>query len=121
MSLNKMLPSDVVYGIAYNTSHSGYSPIDPTTAPCYTSSGGCGYDSLNIATSMDPTNVTVGSDPNSLLNPGTVFQYNLSPAGYCDGGTANVFRLDSPTSGCWSVGAPGTLPAYVPAVQFTHQ
>ncbi len=116
-SQNVTLPSSIVYGIAYNTTDAGYHPYGIT--PCNTSSGGCGYDSLNIALSTDPTNVTVGFDP----NPGTVFQYNLYPAGYCDGGTAgiNVFRLDSPDNGCWSFGTPGTLPASVPAVQFRHQ
>jgi hypothetical protein len=116
-SKNVTLPSSIVYGIAYNTTDSGYVPIGTTS--CNTSSGGCGYDSLNIALSTDPTNVTVGFDP----NPGTVFQYNRYPAGYCDGGTAGtgVFRLDSPGNGCWSFGAQGTLPASVPAVQFRHQ
>ncbi len=65
------VPDEAVYGISYNTSHNGYQPFGQSTA-CYASSGGCGYDSLNIALSQDPTNVTVGSDP----NPGTVWQYS---------------------------------------------
>jgi len=82
------------------------------------STSGCGYDSLNIALSRDPTNVTVGSDP----NPGTVWQYSDQGSAYCDGGTAgtSVFRLDSPaSSSCWGVNPPYTnTPYYVPAVQF---
>jgi len=101
------VPGEVVYGIAYNTSHYGYSPYGESTA-CYTSPGGCGYDSLNIALSQDPTNVTVGTDP----HPGTVWQNSPYGSEYCDGGAAgtSVFRLDSPTSACWG--------SYIPAVQF---
>ena len=111
------VPDEAVYGISYNTSHNGYQPFGQSTA-CYASSGGCGYDSLNIALSRDPTNVTVGSDP----NPGTVWQYSDQGSAYCDGGTAgtSVFRLDSPaSSSCWGVNPPYTnTPYYVPAVQF---
>lgn len=53
------LPDEVVFGITYNTSHYGYSPIG-SGAACYSSSGGCPYDSLNIALSTDST---VGSNP----------------------------------------------------------
>jgi hypothetical protein len=108
------VPNEVVYGIAYNTSTNGYSPYGYDTA-CYASSGGCGYDSLNIALSQDTSNVTVGSDP----NPGTLWQYSNYGNEYCDGGTAGTgsFRLDSPGTGCWSVGGSGA-PYYVPAVQF---
>jgi hypothetical protein len=102
---NVVLPNSVVYGIVYNTSHYGPSPIGES-APCFSTSAGCGYDSLNIA--LAPV-VTVGTKPyfNTL--------YQNSPFGgeYCDGGLAGTgtFRLDSPTSACW-VG-------YVPAAQFT--
>src|SRR2546426_8191456 len=50
-------PDTVVYGITYNTTHYGYAPIGES-APCFTSSGGCPYDSLNIA--LAPA-VTLGS------------------------------------------------------------
>jgi hypothetical protein len=111
------VPDEVVYGISYNTSHNGYQPFGQSTA-CYTSSGGCGYDSLNIALSQDPTNVTVGSDP----NPGTVWQYSNYASEFCDGGAAGTgfYRLDSPAPpSCWGVSPPYTsAPYYVPAVQF---
>jgi hypothetical protein len=109
------VPDEVVYGIAYNTSHYGPAPYGQSTA-CFTSSGGCGYDSLNIALSQDPTNLTAGGDP----NPGTVWQNSSIGGEYCDGGIAgiSVFRLDSPAVACWSLNAPGTLPAYIPAIQF---
>lgn len=51
------LPNTVVYGISYNTTHFGPSPIGEG-APCYTSSGGCPYDSLNV---LLASSVTVGS------------------------------------------------------------
>lgn len=113
------LPStDVVFGIAYNTTHYGYNPIGQD-APCYTASGGCPYDSLNIALTQDPTNVTAGSD----RYPGTVYQ-NAIASEYCDQGAAGAgfFRLDSPASpSCWGVNAPYTSsPFYIPAVLFKH-
>ena len=112
------LPStNVVFGVAYNTTHYGYSPIGESAA-CYTSSGGCGYDSLNIALSQDPTNVTAGSDP----NPGTVFQNSSVASEYCDGGAAGTgtFRLDSPGNACWSVNGDGNPPYYIPALTLAH-
>ena len=109
------VPDEIVYGISYNTSHYGYQPYGESAA-CYTSAGGCGYDSLNIALSLDPANVTVGSDP----SPGTVWQNSPYGSQYCDGGAAGTgtFRLDSPGTPCWGVNSPATAPYYVPAVQF---
>lgn len=109
------LPSSIVFGIAYNTSTAGYTPYGVGTS-CFASFAGCGYDSLNVAMSEDPTDVSAGTDP----NPGTVFWNTATAANYCDGGTNGVgrFRLDSPGNGCWSDGAHGTLPALVPAVRF---
>lgn len=98
------LPDTVVYGIVYNSSHYGLAPQGEATA-CYTTTAGCPYDSLNIGLSTE-TDVTAGSDP----NPGTVWQNSPIAGEYCDGGTVNTFRLDSPTSACWT--------GYVPAVQF---
>jgi hypothetical protein len=104
-SQNVQLPDNVVYGIAYNTSHFGPNPIGQSVA-CYTSSGGCPYDSLNIALAPQ---VSVGSKP----FPDTVVQNTLVAAFYCDGGAGGVgtMRLDSPTNACWG--------GFVPAVQFT--
>jgi hypothetical protein len=99
------VPNTVVYGITYDTTHFGPSPIGEGAA-CYTSSGGCPYDSLNIG--LGPT-VTVGSKP----NPGTTYLDSSYAGSYCDNGAAgtSAFRLDSPSSQCWA--------GYVPAVQFT--
>ena len=108
------LPSSVVYGVAYNTSTAGYAPVG--IQPCHATPQGCPYDSLNVGMSNDPTDVSAGSDP----NPGTVFWNTSYAPNYCDSGAHGVsmFRLDSPNDGCWSNGAPNTLPAIVPAVWF---
>jgi hypothetical protein len=76
----------------------------PDTSDSLTFTGECPIDSLNLGLSLDPDNLTVGSDPTA----GNVF-WNTTYAGfYCDdGGTGNAdvgtFRFDSPGSpGCWS-------------------
>ena len=108
------LPTNIVYGVAYNTTHYGYTPIGPK--PCSTTtSPGCPYDSLNVALTQDPTNVTAGSDPGPK---GTIFVHSNFPGAYCDGiPPVGLFREDSPTNGCWSVGASNTSPYYIPAVE----
>ena len=104
---NVVLPTHLIYGIGYDTSTFG---PNPTGVPGPA-------DSLNLALSQDPTNVSVGSDP----NPGTVFQNSPDAGFYCDSGAAGVgtFRLDSPTVACWGVSSPAVAPYYVPAVQIS--
>ena len=99
------LPNTVVYGVAYNSTHYGPAPVGESAA-CFTSSGGCPYDSLNIGLSPK---VNVGSKP----HPDTIYQNSSFGGEYCDGGLAGVgtMRLDSPTIACWA--------GYVPAVRFT--
>ena len=122
-----VVPNAVIYGIAYNTSDYGYSPYGDATA-CHSSSGGCGYDSLNVGLSDEPPNPGVGSDPNL----GTVYRNTLYAPLYCDNGAGGTgtFRIDGrPDSqncasgdGGWSVNQPPTgpndSPYYIPAVQF---
>lgn len=88
-----VVPNQVIYGIEYNTTHYGNPPIGES-APCFTSSGGCGYDSLNVLTTEDPP--TVGVNP----APSDAYFSTLTAANYCDGGIGGtgVFRLDA---GCW--------------------
>jgi hypothetical protein len=133
------LPNSIIYGIAYNTSDNGTQPYGRATTcanatDSYVSPAtydDCGYDSLNVALSQEPTAPGVGSD----TYPGTVY-WEVDQADYavnevCDApGLAagiNVFRIDEPanyptgdgtTSGCWSVTANHSSPWYVPAVQF---
>ena len=121
-----VLPTtDVVYGITYNTTHYGYSPVGESAA-CFGTSAGCPYDSLNIALSQDPTNVSAGSD----RYPGTLYQNAAYGGDYCNNGAAGTgfFRIDSPNvdpsncpnpNGGWSVNG-GGAPWYIPAVEFGH-
>jgi hypothetical protein len=114
-TLRIALPQDFVFGIAYNTSDYGTTPQRPQ--PCNATAQGCPYDSLNVALSQDPTDVTKGSDPDT----GKVFMNAAAGADYCDNGTAGsgFFRLDSPNvPSCWSVNGDSAAPFYVPAVQF---
>jgi hypothetical protein len=79
-----------------------------------------------VALTEEPTNPSVGSDPNL----DTVYQDSLYAPYYCDGGLTGIFRLDGrPDSencathdGGWSVNQPPTgandSPYYIPAVQF---
>jgi hypothetical protein len=100
------LPASVIYGISYNTTSYGLNPIG-TSAACFSTPSGCPYDSLNVA--LSPA-VVVGSKPHA----DTVFQDSATAGNYCDSASSpvtGVFRLDSPTSACWT--------GYVPAVQFT--
>jgi hypothetical protein len=110
------LPDNVVFGITYNTSGHGYSPLGYANA-CNATKAGCPYDSLNIALSQDPTNVSVGT--NTFV--GTVWQNTSYGYNYCDGGAAGtgLFRLDSPSlASCLGVNAPyDASPFYIPAVQ----
>ncbi len=87
------VPNQVIYGIAYNTTSWGYSPIG-TGAPCFSTPQGCGYDSLNVALGGTPT---VGTDP----APNDAYWNTLTAGYYCDGGIggSGTFRLDS---GCWT-------------------
>lgn len=97
-----VVPNQVIYGIAYNTSHYG-NPAIGESAACYSSSGGCGYDSLNVATAAVPPSVGVNPAPDDA------YFSTLTAANYCDGGAGGVgiFRLDA---GCWT--------GFKPAVRF---
>ena len=87
------LPLQSIFSLVYNTSHHGPNPIGQA-APCYTSSGGCGYDSLNVST--DGPGGLVGSvyDPNGIF-------WNTSYQPFLCSGTAGVFGLDTGTN-CWT-------------------
>jgi hypothetical protein len=90
-SLNVTLPPSVIYGVSYNTTHYGSHPIGEG-ASCYTSSGGCGYDSLNVgAASTAPTTGTDNDQHGVFLN-------SSDSGSYCSG-VAGTFRLDTP---CWT-------------------
>ena len=88
-----VVPNEVIYGIAYNTTHHGYTPIGEA-ASCYTEDGKCGYDSLNVALT-GATTVGINPAPDDAY-----FATTYAPF-YCDAGALGVgnFRLDA---GCWT-------------------
>ena len=90
------LPPQIIVTVSYNTSTAGPSPIG-TGAPCYSSSGGCPYDSLNVSTdTMTGTYNFIGAP----LDPNSIFFNYISPANTCSGhGPTGVLALDL---GCWA-------------------
>ena len=88
------LPSQVIWGITYNTSGYGYAPLGYNN-PCNSTVQGCPYDSLNVGAAA--TSPSVGTD--QYLSG--VFLNSSTPGVYCDGGSGgtNTFRLDD---GCWA-------------------
>ncbi|HEX9030209.1 MAG TPA: hypothetical protein VF834_00100 [Streptosporangiaceae bacterium] len=55
------LPSVVVWTVAFNTTHFGTTPIGEG-ATCFSSAGGCGYDSLNVGATSFPGAPYAGTD-----------------------------------------------------------
>jgi hypothetical protein len=99
---NLVVPDSIVWGVSYNTSTAGPSPLGDT--PCRAGSGGCGYDSLNVLTVEAP--IYGSSDATPFVDSG-------SAGTYCDGGSTGVFRHvtaagDNPD--CWG--------GYVPSAAF---
>lgn len=90
LSLDITLPDEVIYGVAYNTSHHGATPIGV----------GGPYDSLNVGLN------TAGPIPGDV-EPDALFWDTSHGPFYCDGGAegVDVFRRDT----CWS--------PYVPAAK----
>ncbi|HWN11206.1 MAG TPA: hypothetical protein VNO50_18355 [Pyrinomonadaceae bacterium] len=97
-----VVPNQAIYSIEFNTTHYG-NPAIGESAACYTESGGCGYDSLNVLVDGDAP--TVGVNP----APTDAYFSSLTGAQYCDGGVGGTgtFRLDV---GCWL--------GFKPTVQF---
>ena len=91
-----VLPNDVIWTVAFNTSGYGASPLGYAT-PCATSAAGCGYDSLNVGVQTFPGQPSKGID----VDPSGVVINSSTATVYCDGGTGGVgtLRLDS---GCWT-------------------
>ena len=93
-SLHLILPSSIVYGVAYNTSGYGAAPYGYSTACAI--AGNCAYDSLNVSAAAG---IPARGTDRYLSG---LFYDSAAPGGqYCDGGTAGsgFFRLDD---GCWT-------------------
>jgi hypothetical protein len=89
------LPENVIIGVAFNTSEYGAEPQG--TAPCSGSSGGCPYDSLNMAVrEAGEGGPSLGSDPASAdayINSTTAGNYCENPGG------VGTFAL---SKNCWT-------------------
>jgi Ca2+-binding RTX toxin-like protein len=101
-----VVPDEIVYGVAWNTSDYGYDPIGDGAACAAVQYAGCDYDLLNLGTDGNAPPF-VGTD----LSPNGAFQYSVFPSAYCDGGEggSSVFRFDN---GCWD--------GFNPQVQFSR-
>jgi hypothetical protein len=86
------VPNQVIFGIAFNTTHYGYTPIGQG-APCFSGPGGCGYDALNVGIADPSVYNNVGSNP----APADAYQYTIF--GSCSSGAVIPFGLDA---GCWA-------------------
>ena len=82
------LPAQVIVSLSYNTTHYGPHPIGQS-APCFTSSGGCGYDSLNV--SADGPGGPIGSP----VDPNSVFDSFTQAIDYCNPLLGTGFRIDT--------------------------
>ena len=91
-----VLPTNVIWTVAFNTSGYGASPMGYTTA-CAVSAAGCGYDSLNVGVQSFVGQPSAGTD----VDPAGVVLSSTTPGVYCDGGAggAGTLRLDT---GCWT-------------------
>lgn len=113
---NVTVAASAIFGISYNTTHYGPAPIGQSAA-CFSTAAGCGYDSLNVAVTEDPTDVRVGTS----VIPGKLWVSSSMGSQYADGGAAGLgtFRLDSPSAAAWwGANSPYTsAPWYVPAIK----
>jgi hypothetical protein len=86
----------LIVTVSYNTTHYGPHPIGES-APCYTSSAGCPYDSLNISTDTTDGNYKFVGSP---IDPsGIMVNYTL-PANSCTGTIATGVLVDD--TPCWA-------------------
>lgn len=90
------LPASVIWTVAYNTTHSGYSPVGENTV-CYGTVAGCPYDSLNVGDQTFPNTPSAGT----YVDPTGAYQNSSWSGEYCDGGAAGVGSLRA-DSGCWT-------------------
>ena len=92
------LPNQVIWTVAFNTTHYGANPIGENTV-CFASAPGCGYDSLNVATMTYPGSPYVGTD----LDANGAYVDSTWAGAYCDGGAGGLgsLRLDTAATDCW--------------------
>ena len=82
------LPAQTIVSLVYNTTHYGPHPIGES-APCFHSSGGCGYDSLNVSADG------IGGPIGSPVDPNSVFDSYKVASQYCNPLLGIGFRIDT--------------------------
>lgn len=111
------VPSQAIFSVAFNTTSSGYNPINPTDistlptcvntvpSPTIYPADACGYDSLNVS-AMGPSGPgLVGT----VVDPNGIFAYLTNTVETCTPSSSlNDFELDD---GCWA--------GYHPQIQVT--
>ncbi len=99
------LPSQVIWTVAFDTTHYGANPIGEGTA-CFQATTtdpnapGCPYDALNVGAKTYPGAPYTGTD----VDPNGAFLDSSAPTAYCDGGVGGTgtLRLDTAPSDCWA-------------------
>lgn len=93
------LPDNVVWTVAFNTTHYGAAPIGELV-PCFSSSGGCPYDSFNVGAWTFANAPYAGTD----VDPNGAFLNSVASTSYCDNGAGGTgaLRLDTDATDCWS-------------------
>jgi hypothetical protein len=104
---NTVLPAEVIWTVAFNTTTFGPNPIGPQ--PCFTSPDNCDYNWLNVGAETFPGAPFAGTD----INPDAAFLDSDYAPTYCDGGAGGTGFLRYDTApGCWSGNIPlGTITA----------
>lgn len=98
--LNVALPDEVIWTVAYNTTHYGAVPIGELPA-CFSASGGCPYDSFNVGAQSFLGAPYAGTD----VDENAAFLSSTSAGSYCDKGAGGTgfLRLDRlNTPDCWT-------------------
>jgi hypothetical protein len=90
------LPDTVVWTVAFNTTHYG-APAIGESAPCFSTSVGCAYDSLNVGDKTYGGAPYAGTD----TDPNGAFLNSVAGSAYCDGGVGGTGSLRSDTP-CWT-------------------
>ena len=90
------LSGNVVWTVAYNTTHFGNPPIGEGAA-CYGTTAGCPYDSLNVGTKTFPNAPYAGT----FADPSDAFLDSSWTGAYCDNGLGGTGTLRQDAS-CWT-------------------
>jgi hypothetical protein len=94
------LPDQVLWTVAFNTTHYGAMPIGEGAA-CFSSAPGCAYDSLNVGATTYTGAPYAGTD----IDPNGVFINSANPDNYCAPPSSPPDVL-GPATPCWIGYAP---------------